>query len=345
MSVIPEFIIQTTIVRGIRTLRQDSRYIDQLFRNLSQKDQQQIRKFLTESAIDLAINYPRDTLKVPAIVILLRREQEFAQGAYLGDSMGIGHPEEFSYDGSIDDSMLLGTGSLSSMGGLGPFVLEPTQATGGTVNTIDKTGAGWVNSAFLADQGQTVRIVAGTGQGQIRELVDNTMTSVVVSPNWTIVPDATSIFEIRGIESEIVGEPSKLYNAQDPTEWIERKGSLYALNYQVQVIGQNPEQTIYLYTVLKSILTLSRLFMEGQGLINLKMGGADFQPRTDYVPDFAYMRTLSLDFQYHFDTYQLLEDLATEFQVTLEGMDDTAEAVDLSVTTVPNVGRTAPTVS
>ena len=341
MSLIPEFILQTVIVRGIRTMRNDSRFIDQLFRNLSQKDQQQIRNFMQESAIDLAINYPRDTLKVPAIVILLRRESEASDGAYLNDTMGLDHPDEFSYDGAIDETMLLGTGSVSSMGGPGPIVLDATQATGGTTTTIDKTGAGWQNNQFLPE-GRTVHIIGGTGQGQIREITDNTTSSIVVSPNWSIVPDSTSVFEIRGVESDIIGEPSKLYNRRDPTEWVERKGSMYMLNYQIQVIGQNPEQTIYLYTILKSILTLSRLFLEGQGVINLKMGGADFQPRTDYIPDFAYMRTLNLDFQYHFDTFQLLENLATEFQITLESSPPDVD--DISVTTVPSIGKTAPTV-
>jgi len=84
--------LQTTIVRGIKTLRNDSRFIDQLFRNLSQSDQEQIRSFITNNSIDLTINYPRDTLKVPAIVILLRSENEAPerQGVYLGDSMGYG---------------------------------------------------------------------------------------------------------------------------------------------------------------------------------------------------------------------------------------------------------------
>jgi len=164
---------------------------------------------------------------------------------------------------------------------------------------------------------RTLHIIGGTGAGQVRDVVSNTNSTLVVTPAWTVVPDNTSIIEIRKEAMEVLGEPSSLYDARNNRQFVERKGSLYSLSYQVQVIGSNPEQTIYLYTILKAILTLSRLFLEGQGVINLKMGGTDFLPRTDYLPDMAYMRALNLQFMYPFDVFEPLEDLVTQFNISL----------------------------
>lgn len=343
MSLIPEFILQTTIVRGIRTLRNDHRFVDQLFRNLRQVDIDQIRKFMVDNAIDLTINYPREDLKIPAIVILLRTETEHPQGAYLDDSMGIDDElEVLGYDGGIPPSVQTGTASTSTLSGQGPILFGPKQAVGGTENTIIITNdTEMVSCEFLSAGGgeATVHIVGGTGRGQIRNLVENTPTVVTVEPNWTIVPDATSIFEIRAPAQEILGEPSALYDRRSP-QFVERKGSAYQLNYQIQVIGQNPEQTIYLFTILKAILTLSRTFLEGQGVINMKMGATDFLPKNDYVPDFAYMRALNLEFLYHFDTFVVLEGLAEEFNIRLQDSDK----VDLISTTL-TVGKPAVEVS
>jgi hypothetical protein len=40
-----------------------------------------------------------------------------------------------------------------------------------------------------------VRIVGGTGAGQVRTITGNTNTQLIVAPNWVIVPDSTSVYE------------------------------------------------------------------------------------------------------------------------------------------------------
>jgi hypothetical protein len=44
--------------------------------------------------------------------------------------------------------------------------------------------------------GQTVVITSGTGHGQERSIQSHTSTVLTVSPSWTVVPDASSIFAI-----------------------------------------------------------------------------------------------------------------------------------------------------
>jgi hypothetical protein len=43
-----------------------------------------------------------------------------------------------------------------------------------------------------------VRITSGTGKGQIRAIASNTGTVLTISPNWTVNPDATSVYAIEG---------------------------------------------------------------------------------------------------------------------------------------------------
>jgi hypothetical protein len=338
MSLVPELILQTVISRGIRTLRNDSRYIDQLFRTISRGDQQQMRDFIKSNQIDLAINYPRGNLSVPALVILLRSDDEHSQGAYLGDFKEIGYPDEFSYDGGLDGEILGGAASVSGMSGLGAVVFGPHYVLSATLNTINVTNRTFYIGQFTdGAERLVVHIVAGTGEGQQREIIANSASNLMVGSDWSTVPDATSVFEIREPADEVLGEPSPLYDRRNSKEIIERKGGLYANKYQIQVVTANQEQLIYLYAILKSIFTLSRTFLEGQGIIDLKMSGTDFVNRPEYVPDMAYMRMLTLDFATPFDIFTPADTLIDEFTLCLvEGIEGTnaeisEDPVDISV--------------
>lgn len=344
MSLIPEIIFQTVISRGIHTLRTDTRYIDHLFRNETAKTQEQMRLFISQNQIDLSINYPRSQLSVPAIVLLLRSDNEHTDGAYLDDFMGIGTPDEFAYDGDLSDEILGGTASVTSLSGPGTLEFGPWRVLSATLNTISVT-----NRTFYVDQFMdgterlTVHIVSGTGAGQQRDIVANSSSNLMVDSNWTTVPDTTSVFEVRNPVEEVLGQPAKLYDRRDTSTILERKGGLYTNKYQCQVICSNQEQTIYLYEILKSIFTISRLFMEKQGIINFRMSGTDFVNRPEYVPDFAYMRMLSIEFELPFDVYIPMTDLIDDFTLCLTdgvaGVDAqiSVDSVDISPTE-PEIG-------
>lgn len=61
------------------------------------------------------------------------------------------------------------------------------------VDTLWDTTKSWPNGTWL---NYLVRISGGTGIGQERTISTNFGTHVVVTPNWTTVPDATSTYEI-----------------------------------------------------------------------------------------------------------------------------------------------------
>lgn len=67
-------------------------------------------------------------------------------------------------------------------------------ATGGSGTTLQQVGKTWTAGQWVNSQ---VRIVAGTGAGQIRWITASTADTLTV-PAWTVNPDATSQYVIEG---------------------------------------------------------------------------------------------------------------------------------------------------
>lgn len=67
-------------------------------------------------------------------------------------------------------------------------------ATSGTATTLVNSAKTWTAGQWVNYQ---IRIVSGTGAGQIRTITANDATSVTVAA-WTTTPDATSVYSIEG---------------------------------------------------------------------------------------------------------------------------------------------------
>lgn len=74
------------------------------------------------------------------------------------------------------------------------------KATAGASTTLTDTGAGQYGGTWTTDMwaGYKVRIIRGTGQGQIRTISSNTATVLTVSTAWHITPDTTTEYYIYG---------------------------------------------------------------------------------------------------------------------------------------------------
>lgn len=72
-------------------------------------------------------------------------------------------------------------------------------ATSATATTIVNSGKSWTADQWINYQ---VRIVSGTGIGQIRNITDNNGTSLTVS-GWTTQPDSTSVYIIESNEDNM----------------------------------------------------------------------------------------------------------------------------------------------
>jgi hypothetical protein len=68
-------------------------------------------------------------------------------------------------------------------------------ATAGASTTLTNSAKAWTTNQWANYQ---VKIIAGTGLGQIRTIASNTGTVLTVSTAWTTTPDATSQYNIEG---------------------------------------------------------------------------------------------------------------------------------------------------
>lgn len=74
-------------------------------------------------------------------------------------------------------------------------------ATAGTSTSLTDSTKSWTVNRW---SNYAVRIMAGTGAGQLRPILSNTSTALTVYGSWTTAPDNTSIYTIQG-------DPSKIY--------------------------------------------------------------------------------------------------------------------------------------
>ena len=72
-------------------------------------------------------------------------------------------------------------------------------ATSATATTLVNSGKSWTADQWINYQ---VRIVSGTGIGQIRTITDNDATSLTVA-TWTVTPDSTSVYIIESNDDTI----------------------------------------------------------------------------------------------------------------------------------------------
>ena len=99
-----------------------------------------------------------------------------------------GLPASWGTDGQLE-----GTNS-------GSGTIVTGTATGGTTNTL-VTSNTWVTSNIWANF--QVRILSGTGIGQVRAIASSTTNTLTVSANWTVAPDATSVYSIEGNDDNL----------------------------------------------------------------------------------------------------------------------------------------------
>ncbi|MGD0901232.1 MAG: hypothetical protein ABR915_25670, partial [Thermoguttaceae bacterium] len=69
-------------------------------------------------------------------------------------------------------------------------------ATGGTVSTLTDASRNWPGNLYTSD---LVALVAGTGAGQIRSISGNTSNTLTVTPNWGVIPDTTTVYQVGGV--------------------------------------------------------------------------------------------------------------------------------------------------
>lgn len=314
MSLNPEYILQTLLVRGFEKFRNDDRFISQLFRNLNPTQINNI-KTLLKYGVSVEIGYPKASIKVPSVVLLLKSETETAPS--LNDYLGEGAEDIFLYD----NDETLGASVVSQFGAsdnlFGPYQIS---SVSGNKVILDRNIL--VKHEFDYDDNfiNYLFITSGKGKGKVFKILTNSKIDITLDSDVDAILDNTSYFVIKQLNDEIVGDPMAIYD-RDTNTTIEKKGSIFAASYQLQVIGQSSEVTLTLTTLCKSLIYLGRLFLEKNGLKNLKINATDFSTVSSTVPTEAYIRSLNLDFLYEFYVYEPNSTLINEFNGSLEDSD------------------------
>jgi len=334
MSVIPEILLQRVVVNGFRTLRKDPRVLDALFKNLTQEQLQNVKAFVLDTAIDFSVNYPRQDLKIPSLVLVLKNETESIP--FIGDSMntlGVGTPVP---DVDLSHDTLGGHGaSISGSSGLPMKLAGPLavlNSVGIRVNLaesaetlVEELLENPVGCAFLY-------VVKGTGAGQIFPILRIRSDSLDIQGDFESSLDGTSVVDIRAPSDPrlALGEPSRVYDAQATN--LRRIGSQYEVTYHLHIIAGQQDEVIFLYSVIKALFLSQRRLLEAQGIIALKISGSDFAPKTEYLPSTVFQRMMVLTFTYPFSFLQEQE-VATTIRVVLSPDSPDEGPCDIDFTT------------
>lgn len=300
MSVIPEAVLQKAITGGYRALRKDSRLIDTIFKSLNQDQVAQIKDFVLNTAVNFTINYPRKDVVLPVIALVLKNESE--SQTFLGDMLGDAS-DPWTPDPALSVDTLGGhSASVTDQGGLFRKFAGPIQVT----LQESPTRISFADQLDLTDRvqranltGAAVHVVGGTGAGQVLEVRRMSNTSLDTIEAFGVPLDSTSLIDIRVLADPEtpIGEPSRVY---EKTYGTVRKGVNYEANYYLHILSGQQEQTIFLYSLVKAILLTQRKFLESQGIQSLKISGTDFAPRSDFLPDEAFQRVMTLTFSHPF---------------------------------------------
>ncbi len=76
------------------------------------------------------------------------------------------------------------------------------------------------------------------------------------------------------------------------------EGTWFTGSYRVTAWAGNADLAIYLQAIAKQALLESRAYLTGQGLYEQVLAGGDFEPAPQYMPDFIFLRAVTLNCRY-----------------------------------------------
>lgn len=121
---------------------------------------------------------------------------DIATNAWTAKSTTSGPASNWGTDGNCTCTSSLGwAGSFDATTNKWNGSFDTGTATAGGAATLTDGGKSWTVNQWANMQ---VRILSGTGAGQIRTINSNTSTALTVSANWGTNPDATSVYVIEG---------------------------------------------------------------------------------------------------------------------------------------------------
>jgi hypothetical protein len=74
----------------------------------------------------------------------------------------------------------------------------------------------------------------------------------------------------------------------------EIKTSVYQYKHHLLIVADNPDKCLYLYQIVRYVLTRQRDNLERQGILHSQFSGADAAPDPNYLPETFFVRRLSI---------------------------------------------------
>lgn len=319
MSIIPEIVIQRTIINGLKLIKTNPKVIDNLFINLDQTNLSRARDFLINNTISFAINYQKqEALKVPALVLTLQRESE--SEVFLGNMLGTSISYKYPDQEIVVDTLGGHAASISTTSNLPAKLADKVPVLSGNGRSIE------ISLDYVDDLKEAykvfrhsyvnVHVVGGTGAGQVRRVSSMNLRAGIlkISEALDTPLDATSLIDLRAVTNPLAssGEPTRLYTENEGH--FEKTGRNFDVTYNLTIAGSSQYEVLYLYAILKAILLAQVPYLEKEGLQDISISGSEFAPRGDYLPDVVYTRSLNITFKY---TFGFISELGTIKNINL----------------------------
>jgi len=114
-----------------------------------------------------------------------------------------------------------------------------------------------------------------------------------VADDFGYTPGQADAVEPLGGGTDLYGEIPRHLNLNSTTV-RSNLGAGYTKNINISIFMDNPESTVIMYYIIKSIIFKNRMKLEKNGVTNIIMSGGDLIQERQMEPNFIYLRVLSL---------------------------------------------------
>lgn len=145
----------------------------------------------------VATHQREPTYLVRRWVIALLPGQNIAQ---VGAGTNVGAP--LVQDTTALERRIVPTGAAATIANPANVYVAERAATAASSLTLTDALMVWTVDEWA---GQLVRILSGTGAGQVRDIASNTADTLVVTEAWAVTPDTSSTYQVIGNDESVTG--------------------------------------------------------------------------------------------------------------------------------------------
>lgn len=270
----PELVIESIIRDGIKDLKDNPTFIDQIFAQLDFPYAQRkygtaeitkIKDLFTganNTEIAIVFSFYDAAAKSPCISIQLGSTSENIPQAHIGD-----------YEEQIDEPLTAGElSALEAITGLLPTAYTTVTGKVSVENGVDLT---LISKGFIYKDGSNIDHVISSG-----------ISNVTNDKFFFIAPNATPNIGVAGtIRSPLT------------TKVIEENGVSNNVQILLGIHSKEPLLTIYLFSLVQFFLLSRKKDLVNRNFINSTLSGSDFTRNAEYQGDRVFTRFLTISGQ------------------------------------------------